>query len=255
MPHDTSPVRDADVLERFGIADGAERLRLLRALADSREMVILHTVDDADCRVVSCVLGVDEAVGTIELEFNTDEARRDAFRDSTGVTAVALLDRVKLQFELVRITLAGDGEHGRLQAPLPQGLARLQRRDAFRVEPSRSAVPRLWLREQGGERAVRILDVSATGLAFEVVADVVAPQVGARLGACRLELPSMAAIRCDLLVRAVEPIVDPFTDPAEGVALRVGCAFDALEPSAARAVQVFVNLAQARGRRARPKLG
>jgi c-di-GMP-binding flagellar brake protein YcgR len=254
MPHDTGPVRDASVLERFGIEDGAERLRLLRALADSREMVTLHTEDDADCHVVSRVLGVDAALGTIDLEFNTDQARRDAFRGSTGVTAVALLDRVKLQFELARCTLVGDGEHGRLRAPLPRGLVRLQRRDAFRVEPSLSAVPRLWLREHSGERAVRILDVSATGLAFEAVADALVPRVGACLEACRLELPAMAPIRCDLRVRAVEPIVDPFSDPAEGLPLRVGCAFDALEPSAARAVQVFVNLAQARGRRARPRL-
>ena len=168
MPHDTGSVRDADVLERFGIDDGAERLRLLRALADSRERVTLHTADDADCHVVSCVLGVDAADGTIELEFNTDEARRDAFVGSASVTAVALLDRVTLQFELARCALVGDGEQVRLQAPLPLGLVRLQRRDAFRVEPSRSAVPRLWLRERGGERAVRILDVSATGLAFEI---------------------------------------------------------------------------------------
>lgn len=255
MPHDTGPVRDPGVLERFGIEDGAERLRLLRALADSREMVTLHTADDADCHVVSRVLGVDAGAGTVDLEFNTDEARRDAFRGAVGVTAVALLDRVKLQFGLGRFTLVGEGERGRIRAPLPRSLVRLQRRDAFRVEPTPSAVPRLWLREHGGERSVRILDVSATGLAFEVVPDAVVPQVGTCLGACRLELPAMAPIRCDLLVRAVEPNVDPFSDPAEGAPLRVGCAFDALEPSAARAVQVFVNLAQARGRRARPRLG
>ncbi|MCX7229642.1 MAG: flagellar brake protein [Burkholderiales bacterium] len=255
MPHDTGSIRDADVLERFGIDDGVERLRLLRALADSRERVTLHTAEDADCHVVSCVLGVDAAAGTIELEFNTDKACCDAFAGSASVTAVALLDRVTLQFELARCALVGAGERGRLKAPLPLGLVRLQRRDAFRVEPSRSAVPRLWLRERGGERAVRILDVSATGLAFEVVADAVVPRVGACLGACRLELPATAPIRCDLLVRAVEPIVDPFSDPTVGAPLRVGCAFDALEPSAARAVQVFVNLAQTRGRRARPRLG
>ena len=255
MPHDTGPVGDVRVLERFGIADGAERLRLLRALAESREMVTLHTAIDADCHVVSRVLGVDAAAGTLDLEFNTDPARRDAFRGADGVTAVALLDRVKLQFGLARFTLVGEDERGRLRAPLPRSLVRLQRRDAFRVEPSPSAVPRLWLREQGGERAVRILDVSATGLAFEVLPDAVAPQVGTCLGACRLELPAMAPIRCDLLVRVVEATVDPFSDPAEGATLRVGCAFDALEPSAARAVQVFVNLAQTRGRRARPRLG
>jgi hypothetical protein len=35
----------------------------------------------------------------------------------------------------------------------------------------------------------------------------------------------------------------------------VGRAFDALDSPAARAIQVFVNVAQVRGRRARPRLG
>jgi hypothetical protein len=51
---------------------------------------------------------------------------------------------VKLQFALERFTIAGDGERARLRAPLPVALARLQRRDAYRVEPPPQATPRLW---------------------------------------------------------------------------------------------------------------
>jgi c-di-GMP-binding flagellar brake protein YcgR len=254
MPLGTGPEIDPAVFDRFGIEDGAERVRLLRALADSGEMVTLHTGPDADCHVVSRVLGVDGGHGTFDLDFNTDDARRDAFRSAETVVAVALLHRVKLQFELARFTIAGDGDRGRLRAPLPRRLARLQRRDAYRVEPTPSVAPRLWLNGPDGEQPVRILDVSATGIAFEWPQGVTAPVPSMRLSGCRLELQATAPIRCELQVRAIESMADPFADPADGALVRVGCAFEGLEPSAARAVQIFVNLAQSRGRKARPRL-
>lgn len=237
----------------FGVAERAERLRLLRALADGREMVTLHAGLDADCFVVSRVLAVDPVADTVDLEFNTDDGRRDAFRAAGVATGVALLDRVTLQFELLRPTIAGDGGRGRLRAALPQRLARMQRRDAFRVAPPASAVAALSVPGTDAPHAVRVLDVSATGIAFEWEGDADAPRPGTRLAECRLELPASVPIRCDLLVRGVEPLADPYDDPRRRV-LRVGCAFDGLDPSSARSIQVYVNLAQTRGRRVRPRL-
>lgn len=244
---------DATAYADWGVADRAERLRLLRALADGREMVTLHAGDDDDCFVVSRVLGVDAGSGTVDLEFHTDDGRRDAFRAAGRATAVALLDRVTLRFELLRPTIAGDGERGRLRAALPERMARMQRRDAFRVAPPVSAVPTLAVPGPSGSRSVRVLDVSATGIAFEWEGPEPAPAPGTRLVDCRLELPASVPIRCGLTVRGVEPLADPFDDPSRRP-LRVGCEFEGLEPSAARSIQVYVNLAQTRGRRVRPRL-
>lgn len=257
MGHGSVPLRDAALYATWGVDDRAERLRLLRALADGREMVTLHAGHDDDCFVVSRVLAVDATGATVDLEFHTDEGRRDAFRDAGRAIGVALLDRVTLQFDLERPTIVGDGERGRLRAVLPERLARMQRRDAFRVAPPASAVPVLRLAGDADARTVRVLDVSATGIAFEwdgeETGPATGPAPGSRLVGCRLELPAAVPIRCDLLVRGVELLTDPYDDPRRG-ALRVGCAFDGLDPSSARAVQVYVNLAQTRGRRVRPRL-
>ncbi|MFM1990334.1 MAG: hypothetical protein RJA99_3291 [Pseudomonadota bacterium] len=248
------PLRDAALYATWGVGDRAERLRLLRALADGREMVTLHAGDDDDCFVVSRVLGVDTGGGTLELEFHTDEGRHDAFRHAGRAIGVALLDRVTLQFDLECPTFVGDGECGRLRTALPERLARMQRRDAFRVSPPASAVPVLRLAGDGAARPVRVLDVSATGIAFEWDGANAGPAPGTRLAGCRLELPAAMPIRCDLMVRGVEPLADPYDDP-HGGALRVGCAFEGLDPPSARAIQVYVNVAQTRGRRVRPRLG
>jgi hypothetical protein len=70
--------------------------------------------------------------------------------------------------------------------------------------------------------------------------------VGTRLAGCRLELPAALPMRCTLAIRSAEPRPD--------APVRLGGEFEGLDPAAARAVQVFVNLAQTRTRRARPHL-
>jgi c-di-GMP-binding flagellar brake protein YcgR len=257
MGSQSDPLFEATVYATWGVDDPAERLRLLRALGEHRERVTLHAADDEACFVVSRVLDVDLAAGTVDLEFDTDDARRDAFRRAGRAQAVAVLDRVTLQLELERTSIVADGNGGRLRAALPSRLARLQRREAFRVAPPASAVPRLRVAAAGEARAVRILDVSASGIAFEwCPADdgLGAPASGDRLLDCCLELPATAPIRCALRVRVAAPLTDPFDDPSRR-SLRVGCAFEGLDAPSARAIQVYVNLAQVRARSVRPRIG
>jgi len=245
------PETDPQLLEQFAV-DPPERLRLLAELAAAGEMVTLYPQGAPDCAVVSRVLSVDPAGREIEFEFSADAARQAAFRAAGAATVVALLARVKLQFDLERLAL--DHQPTRLRATAPGRLARLQRRDAFRVVPPVAGQARLWLRDPeslAGERRVTLLDLSATGIGFGLDgAPAPQPTAGDLLPGCRLELPATLPIRCDLMVRTVEPV------PAQedGPPLRVGCAFAALDPAAARAVQIYVNAVQARGRRLRPKL-
>jgi hypothetical protein len=227
----------------FAVSDAAERVRLLRRLLAEDAMVVLHLPGDEDTAVVSRLLSLDVAAGRIELAFVTDERRRAAFRDAGRALARAALDGVGLRFEL---DATRTDVEGRLAASLPRRLARLQRREAYRVAPPVTAQPRLFVPVEGGEREARILDVSATGLAFEWPSPDVAPAVGAWLAGCRLELPATLPIRCALAIRSVEP--------RPGAPVRLGGELDGLDPAAARAVQIYVNLAQTRARRARPRL-
>jgi len=245
------PETDPARLDAFTV-DAAERIRLLAALAAAGETVTLYPRGADDCAVASQVLAFDPGGRGIELAFSADPTREAAFRRGGAATAVALLARVKLQFELERLAL--DHPPSRLRAPLPERVVRLQRRDAYRVTPPTAGQARLWISDPGsiaGERRVLLLDLSASGIAFEFdVPPAATPVGGSVLAGCRLMLPATAPIRCDLLVRTVAPQPDP---PGAG-SHRVGCEFVSLEPSAARAVQRYVNAAQTLGRRLRPKL-
>jgi hypothetical protein len=123
--------------------------------------------------------------------------------------------------------------------------------EAFRVAPATESTARLWVRDPGGpdgERRIPVTDVSATGLGLRMQrSDSDAPVVGTVFDRVRMELPGTSPIHCDLVVRAIGADLS-----GERGALRVGCEFRGLDSAAARAVQVFVNTAQTRGRRLRP---
>jgi c-di-GMP-binding flagellar brake protein YcgR len=248
------PETDPGLLERYGVPDRAERSRLLAELVAGSERVRLHAADDHGCFVESRLLSIDAADGSLELELELEmgDIRREAFVRAGRVTATALIASVKLQFELEPFVLRElAGERSRLHAPLPVVLVRLQRREAFRVAPATESTARLWVRDPGGpdgERRIPVTDVSATGLGLRMQrSDSDAPVVGTVFDRVRLELPGTSPIHCDLVVRAIGADLS-----GERGALRVGCEFRGLDSAAARAVQVFVNTAQTRGRRLRP---
>lgn len=250
MPAPLRPEADAELLERCAITDAGERARLLAALAEHGEVVALYPSGTDDTFVVSRLLGWDAASSRIELEFAADPAREAAFARAGRATAVALLARVKLQFGLDRMRV--DAVTRRMSAQAAGPFARVQRRDAFRVIPPPDAQARLAVNDGGAERRAVVLDVSATGIAFRFDAPPSPlPEAGRTYAGCRLELPATAPIRCSLVVRSVDPMAAEDRTPQ----VRVGCELAGLDPPSARAVQVYVNAAQTRARRTRPRLG
>jgi hypothetical protein len=243
------PETDPERLAPHAVVDPGERLRLIESLRTAREMVTLHAADDADCFVVSRVVAIDRDRGTVDFEFNTDEARETAFRRVDRLLCVALPGGVKLQFELERFAIVDLPDHARLRAHLPDRAWRIQRREAYRVAAPPLGPARLRLARGETSPEVILLDLSATGLAFACAAHE-APPVDTRLPGAWLELPGCAPIGCVLRVRDVAPLAD--ADPAM---LRIGCGLEGLDPPAMRAVQVHVNSAQTRARRSRPRLG
>jgi len=248
------PETDVTLLERHRVEDGAERIRLLVGLAAAHTPVALHVGGPHGSGVSARLETVDAEAGslsiTLDMPPDVQVACRTMLRSAGGATGVAIQPGAKLQFPLDGLTCADDDSRAALRARLPTTLVRLQRRDAYRIAPSPLAFPRLWLRDSETPQtahAVAVTDLSATGVSFRVPATGPTPAIGDRLDADPLELPATLPIRCALRVRVV-------AIGADGE-LRVGCAFEGLEPAAERTLQVFVNAAQVRGRTPKPQLG
>lgn len=232
--------------ERFAVGEAAERIRLLQRLLDASVPVTLRRPDEGGDAVAAALLAIDPAAGRIVLRVFGHGAAAAALEAAPGLLGVAALDGVELRFDLgpVRLVDAGDGPA--LHAPLPRRLAWVQRRDAFRIAPPPTATPRLFVAGPDRPREARILDVSATGVALEWPLPGPVPAIGTHLPGCRLELPANPPIRCGLAVRSSAMRPDGST--------RLGSEFVGMDPASARAVQVYVNLAQTHARRSRPRV-
>ena len=232
--------------ERFSVDDALERVRLLQRLLDARAPVTLHLPDGALGTAAARLLEVDARAQRLALRVDDPGTLATALGNAPRVLGLATLDGVELRFELGPVRLAKESGWPLIRAALPRRLVRLQRRDAFRVAPPATARPRLMVPVRGGLREAAIVDLSATGIAFEWPGPDDAPAPGDELVGGRLDLPSTPPIGCGLVVRS--------STRRAGEPARLGAEFVGLDPASARAVQVFVNLAQTRVRRVRPRI-
>jgi c-di-GMP-binding flagellar brake protein YcgR len=232
--------------ERFSVEDEQERVLLLQRLLDAHAPVTLHLPDGALGTAAARLLEVDAGAQRVALRVDDPGTLATALGNAPRVLGLATLDGVELRFELGPVRLAKEPGWPLILAALPRLLVRLQRRDAFRVTPPVTARPRLMVPVAGGLREAAIVDVSATGIAFEWPGPDEAPSPGDELAGSRLELPSTLPIVCGLSVRS--------STRQAGEPTRLGAEFLGLDPAAERTVQVFVNLAQTRARRVRPRV-
>lgn len=261
MPAERLPESDQATLRAHEVTDPQERLRWLTQLEQSGEPVSLFAAGHARQQRLeghrAQQLHVDIDAGLIELRFDPTHLGAGELSEclSGPCIAVALLEGVRLQFNVIPLQDRGDrratGRWLTLRAALPTQLARLQRRDAFRVTPPTATPAQLWLPlsdRPDDERRLDLADISATGLAFywPLLAGS-PPPVGTLLQDCRLELPASLPIRCTLIVSDVTS--GEATDSARH---RVGCAIGRLDSASARAIQVYVNTAQIKARAKRP---
>lgn len=228
------PETDPAFLRPF-LVEGVLAVRaLLRELVTHRALLAIYAGHELEDFVISQVTHLDDH--SIELDFVTDDDRRQAIARAGGVVVIGLLETVKVQFELSPIGL--DLRDGRpvLRARHPQTMYRIQRRDAFRVRPPAGEPASVVIRlSPGAEQHFRVIDFSATGVAYAMAPGSALPLEGTVLHLSRLECAGRPPIPCDLLVRHVSAGL-----LSENGAHRIGCEFYRIDSLAERAVQMIV---------------
>jgi len=243
------PETDERVLRDYRISEPSERARLLAELVSTGDRVSIYDNLYAEAGFESRLLSYDAARDSLEFEILPKQRHSINVGLGSQAVAVAVMARVKLQFDIGPLTVDNQATTFRIKAP--SSVVRLQRRDAFRVPPPREAGAQIFVREavaDSKEWRTPVLDLSATGLAFQW-GNSTPPARGDILQSCRLELAGVPAITCQLLV-----INTKAEGPVEGRNARVGGEFIGLDSSAARAIQVYVNAAQTRSRSRKPAL-
>lgn len=228
------PEQDLEKLTEFRLT--SERLirRLLGELAIKKALISLYSNEDPTVFIVSRIIAVED--GSIELEIQTEKARRASVLQHGYCTVVGYLEQLKVQFEATFIHV--DPEAETVKCEVPGLLFRIQRRSAYRVRPPIGQPGQVAIRQEPDqEHLYEILDLSATGLSFKRLVGNRSFELGELLEHARMELGPRVPVPCSFKVRAIVPLQTVTGLPD---AWRIGCEFVNMPAEIERSVQVYV---------------
>jgi c-di-GMP-binding flagellar brake protein YcgR len=243
QPATLGPDGSADAWAQFRVADSAELLRLLQQLRDGSVPVTLSA--PLGGAVTSQLWSVDATQRQVSFSADADSVYMQRLAQHDEAVAVAYLDNVKLQFDLVDLLLVHGASSCALRAQLPAVLYRFQRRASFRVRTFERRAPKALLRHPSMpdmRLGLRILDVSVGGCALLLPDDIPALQPGTRLAGARIELDGDTCFDATLRLQHVSAM------HGGGHGRRLGCEFIELDGQAQRALQRYIDHTQQRRR-------
>ncbi len=217
-------------------------LRLLRQLRDACVPVQLSNPQGQALR--SQLWSLDEAHGQLNFSAEADSLQLQRLTDGDETTAVAYLDSVKLQFDLMELVLVRGHDGCALRARLPGMLYRIQRRGSYRLRTPERPAPSVLLRHPSipdMQLRLRIVDVSAGGCALALPDDVPSLQPGSCLQAVRVIIDADTAFTATLRLQHAGSL--------HGNGQRLGCEWQDLDGAAQRALQRYIDQTQQRRRR------
>lgn len=238
------PLSAPDDLEQFRV-DGTMPVRsMVRELMNSQVHVALYGSDHEAHPMLARI--VDIEAETINLCLAGDQHQpAEHFLRMAPYTLVGITGAVKIQLPLDGLALHHGSIGPQLQAPLPTHGWRVQRRDAYRVNPPAGDQAEVIIRlpdEQEGHG--RLHDISAGGLCYYWPDSLPLPAVGETLRHCRIERSHAPALPCDLKIIRIAMADAP------GHHL-VSSRFQSLPESVSRQIQVYVMDVERRMRNAR----
>ncbi|MCL4747844.1 MAG: flagellar brake protein [Burkholderiaceae bacterium] len=225
-----TPESSPDLLARFSVSAALEVRAAIEDLLRGHAQITVHVARGTAAAFTTRLLAIERDALLFELDPGELDARCAA--DSGQATIVGLLDRVKVQFDVADLQV----RETMLACSVPRHVARIQRRDAYRVRPPQPRQAWCALRlPQGAERVYPVLDISATGLALKIPPDETPPAIGQRWQHCRVDAPGYPPIPCELEARFLGECL-----AGESPGPRLGCVFVRPPPEVQRALQRYV---------------
>jgi len=235
------PARDA--WADFRIDDPAELLRLLVQMRDG--CVPVQLSGPQGHALSSQLWSLDEVHGQLNFSADAQTLQLQALAQGDEASAVAYLDSVKLQFDLVDLMLVHGDKTCALRARMPARLYRFQRRGSYRVRTLERQPPNVRLRHPSMpemQLRLRIVDVSSGGCALALPDDVPALQPGSRVQAVQVEIDADTRFTATLRLQHVGTL------HGSGGGARLGCEWLDLDGAAQRALQRYIDHTQQRRR-------
>jgi len=245
----TMPEPFAGDLEPYVVYSRIDILANLRMLIDQQVRATVY-FDRNDDFILTRILSMNPEFEELIFDMAAEHRINQKLLASSDLTVVAFVDHIKLQFSLNRAEVTQWQGAPAFRARTPRSILRLQRRTAFRAKTQISNSPYVLLPaalDKNGTADTthqRVVDISATGLAF--VAPVGHPvlMVGMKLQQCQLQMAADDAFNVDLEIRHILVYKDGFGRDM----CRAGCNLLHMSGEAEMAIQRYVNKRAVRAR-------
>jgi c-di-GMP-binding flagellar brake protein YcgR len=211
--------------ERYLLTGRTEIVFALRELIQRGEMVTVSFNQGADL-ILTTLLMVDPAHDTLIFDWGGSEAANRKLLHSRRSIFIAKPDGIKMQFPAEEIREATFGDQKAFVADIPRRVARLQRRESFRVLTPRGhpLLASVSVEAESDPLILPLHDLSVAGLGFTQTAKAEPFEPGRHLADLRLELPEHGEVACNADVRHVT-----VTDSSAATRVhRIGLRFDGL---------------------------
>jgi len=232
-----SPHEATEQDDRFLLTNARQIRQLLQSLINQRSQVSAHP-GGRDHAFSTALLELDEHALLLDLSVN--EANNRLAEQAEYLLCFAQLDKVRLRFRITGLERVHSGGVSGLRAALPDALYYLQRREHFRLETPITESPMCILRlddaSPPAELVLRVIDISAGGVAVALVPGQPLPQNQQSYPRCVLQLPDADAI--PLTLQVCNTHVHKLANGQE--TLRVGLRFADLPRGADAAIQRYI---------------
>lgn len=235
--HEPSGHEATEQDDRFLLTNPRQIRQLLQSLINQRSQISAH-LGGRDQSFSTALLELDE--DSLLLDLSVNEACNRSAEQAEYLLCFAQLDKVRLRFRIADLERVGNDGVSGFRAPLPDSLYYLQRREHFRLETPITESPMCVLRLDDAspptELVLRVIDISAGGVAVALVPGQPIPENRQSYPGCVLQLPDADAIRLTLQVCNMYP-----HKLANGQGtLRVGLRFADLPRGADASIQRYI---------------
>lgn len=231
-PHEIS----AEDLERFQIHSRVEIVAVLHALIERRAQLTVHFSQGEEF-MLSTLVAVNPDFEELVFDCSGDPGANARLLRSPRLNFVSALEQVRIQFSTQHAEATVYDGLPAFRVRIPDSLLRLQRRDYFRIAPpltrpltARIADPR----DPSCAVDLRILDISAGGIAVADGPQGLRLESGMLLEQCVVQLPEVGAVSFRAEVRSVVP------NGAPGGAARCGLRYLDMPGAIAARIQRYI---------------
>jgi len=231
----------AEDIERYRLHSPREIAAVLAELLARRSTLTVQLSEEHSA--ATALVALETARGEFVFDASNDEDLNRRLVAAPQLHFAGSLDQVRVYFSTGPVLPLRWQGLPAFRAPLPRSLARLQRREDYRVAPPLSRPLACRIPFPGAAAEYRLLDIGCGGLAV-LLAPALAERLepGLRVGPCSLDLPELGRIEFELELRNRLP-----NGAADG-AWRAGFRFVDPTPPTERLVRCYV-LAVERARR------